>query len=493
MSSDENTVNDDPGSGSVPPFPGGQNPAQPEPQQPPAPQVQGASQVPPPAAPQLPSQPPVPSQPQSPTAPQVPAAPQSPAAPSYGQQPPAQPTAAPSYGQQPPAPSQQPASPYQQQPAPYPPQAQASYAGQPQAQYPGQAQQAFQPPSQPPKRKLGVGVIIAIAGGSLVVLVAIIVAIAIGVSSMRGGGPVADPDKGGSGKSGGAASASESVVGYLTAIADADAKKALGYLGSEPDTTTALTDEVLEASKELAPITDIEVVDESGSSGTADVTVSYMLGSTPVEAKFGALDYDDDNVWEVTGGTASISTNSFAGLGLMINGQEIDEDFVDLFPGSYQLTLSQPNFAPSNGGTFTVTEPFASVDVYELRPTLSDAGLQAFRGLVRAAVDACVASTTLAAGCGIDLPATISDGTQLTDGTISRTLSAEQNAKIDSLTATPSFDVPTLVKGDFIGGPKVEADCIKNGTSGRCSVIFGSSLGAPSVDMAAENPTVTWE
>jgi hypothetical protein len=432
MSSDENNVNDNPESGSVPPFPGGQSPAQPEPQQPTAP-------------------------------------------------------------------APQPASPYQHAPYPpqaqpsYPPQPQAQYPGQPQAQHPGQPQQSFQPRPQSPKRKMGVGVIIAIAGGSLVVLIAIIVAISIGVSSLRGGAPAADPDEGGSDKPNGAASASESVLGYLTAIADADAKKALRFLSSPPETTTALTDEVLKASKELGPITEIEVVDESGSSGTADVTVSYMLGGTPVTATFGALDYDDDQVWEVTGGTASISTDSYAGLGLMINGQEIDEDFVDLFPGSYQLTLSQPNFAPSNGGTFTVTEPFASVDVYELRPALSEAGLQTFRGLVRAAVDACVASTTLAAGCGLDLPATISDGTQLADGTISRTLSAEQNATIDSLNATPSFDNPTLVEGDFIGSPKVEADCVKNGTSGRCSVIFTPSFGTPSVDMAAESPSVVWE
>ncbi len=126
-------------------------------------------------------------------------------------------------------------------------------------------------------------------------------------------------------------------------------------------------------------------------------------------------------------------------------------------------------------------------------PALSEEGLTQFRQLVRAAVDACIASPNLAAGCGIDIPAVLSDGTQMIEGTLRRSLTADTQVKLESLEATLSYDVPTLARGDYIGGLQVEGTCTQNGVSGTCSVLFGPSLGAPSVDMAAETPTVLWD
>lgn len=401
----------------------------------------------------------------------------------------------PGYGQ--PQSPPQPHPGYSQPQSPQPPHPGYGHPQNPQQPHPGYGPSQGQPPQWaqgapggpggPRKKGLGVGALIAIIGGGLFVLLVIGVIIAIVVARST-----ANP--GGGGSSEPPASPSQVVTDYLTALADGDSAKALGYLGTPPDDTLMLTDEVLAASNKVAPITDISVVTEDTSNGSSDVTVSYQLGSQPVTAEYSVLDYDDDGVWEVSGGTGYIPTSKFEGLGLTINGATVpDGDEVEVFPGSYQLATTLPNFTLSGDATVVVDQPFASADTSDITPALTDAALQQFRGLVRAAVEACIASTTLDAGCGLAIPATLSDGTQLTDGTIQRTLPADTSTTLDSLEATLSYDNPTLAQGESIGGIDVTAQCTQGGASGTCNVLFGPGLGRPSVDMASPNPTVLWD
>ena len=502
MSDNDDRAEDKQGTPPLPAFPGA--PAQPE-----APDAPDAQQVPP--APETPKAPDVPQAPSAPvTPPQAPAAP--PQAPSTPPQAPAAPPQAPSAPQapqQPPyaggqyvppsAPPQAPGAPQYGAPQNGAPQNGAPQNGAPQNGAPqyGAPQYGAQPTAgyaapKGPKRKLGTGALIGIIGGAILVVVLLVVGVVFGISRIGG-------MAGGGGGGGGeepkaqASSPSDAVTDYLTAIADGDAKTALGYLSSPPNDSTLLTDEALAASAELAPITEIDVPETKGESGSADVTATYLLNGEPITTTFSTSDYDDDGKWEISGGTGSIYTEPFDGLGLTINGVEVDAESVEVFPGTYELATSLKNFTLSGPTTVTITEPYESADTSQIKPALTEEALQQFRGLVRAAVDACIASTTLAAGCGIDLPATISDGTQLADGTITRSLSADSNATLDSLEATPSYDNPTLVEGEYIGSPSVEADCTKDGATGRCSIYFAPALGTPSVDMASDNPVVNWD
>ncbi|MCS5497768.1 hypothetical protein NY547_11020 [Cnuibacter physcomitrellae] len=398
--------------------------------------------------------------------------------PGYGQ--PQSPQPHPGYGPQPPTYGQPQGQPPQSGPQPHP-----GY-GQPQAQTPQWAQGNPNGSGRPPKRGLSVGALIGIIGGGVFLLLVIGVIVAIVVIRS-----VASPAGGGTSQS---ASPSQVVTEYLTAIADGDAEKALGYLGTPPEDKSLLTDDVLAASNELAPLTGVSVVTEDTSNGSSDVTVTYQLGSQPVTAEYSVLDYDDDGVWEISGGTGYISTSKFEGLGLTINGTAVpDGDEVEVFPGSYQLATTSANFTLSGDATVVVDQPFGTADTSDITPALTDAALQQFRGLVRAAVEGCIASTTLDAGCGLAIPATLSDGTQLTDGTIQRTLPADTSTTIDSLEVTLSYDNPTLAQGESIGGIDVSAQCTQGGQTGTCSVLFGPSLGRPSVDMASPNPTVLWD
>jgi hypothetical protein len=319
----------------------------------------------------------------------------------------------------------------------------------------------------------------------------IVIVIAVVLVNRFAGAGDRDPGTGG----GGAAGDSPSVVvtDYLTAISEGDAETALGLLADEPQDDTLLTDDVLSASAELGAITGITILDEVTDTGSATVTASYELGGTSVDTEFSLLDYDDDGVWEINGGLGYLPLGQFDGLDVTVNGQPAEGDELQVFPGTYELATDLPNFTIEGTSTIVVTDPYSSADFSDTTAALSEAGLAQFRSLVRAAVDACIASTSLVAGCGLDLQPTLDDGTQLTDGTITRTLPADTITTLDSLEATLSYDNPTLAQGDYIGSIDVEAPCTQNGQTGVCSLLFGPSLGSPSIDMAAENPTVLWD
>lgn len=488
MSDNDDKAPDQHGANPLPAFPGaGAEPDAPatpptssEPEQPAAPQQ--------PSEPQQPAAPQAPTGPSTPPAPHAPPAPPAPGAPQQPYMPPAPPAAQAPYVPQAPSSPQNSGAPQPPQYGSAPQPGAAPYAS---PQYGSQPGGAYTPPAKP-KGKLGTGAIIGIVGGAIVLVLLLVIGVGFGVSRIAG-------NSGGGGGGGGgetsseASSPSDAVEGYLTAISESDAKTALSYLSSPPSDSTLLTDEALEASNKLGPITEIEVPKSDGDSGSADVTASYLMNGEPVSTTFTASDYDDDGKWEIGGGTGSIYTRSFDGLGLTINGVAVDAEQVDVFPGTYELATSLKNFMLTGPTTVTVTESYESADTSEIKPALTDEALQQFRSLVRSAVDACIASTTLTAGCGIDIPATISDGTQLADGTITRSLSADANATLDSLKATPSYDNPTLVEGEYIGSPTVTADCTKDGATGRCSIYFAPALGKPSVDMASDNPVVKWD
>ncbi|MCL2467837.1 MAG: hypothetical protein FWF02_04450 [Micrococcales bacterium] len=69
--------------------------------------------------------------------------------------------------------------------------------------------------------------------------------------------------------------------------------------------------------------------------------------------------------------------------------------------------------------------------------TLTDEGVDAFRSAVRPAVDTCLASRMLAAGCGLDVAPVLADGTVVDEGSLTRTLAPGTEARIASPPAQP--------------------------------------------------------
>ena len=481
-----------------------------------------------PAVPPYPSQPPVPPVPEVPQhAPEVPApqsgapvvpeqpygapvAPGQPVAAPYGQQPvapeqpygapvaPEQPVAAP-YGQQPVAPEQpygapvapgQPvAAPYGQQPQPYPQDA----AGQPYAPY-GQAPdgtayapgQPYGAPTTPPKTGMSKGLLIGLIAGGVGLVLVIVVVIAVFASMLASG----------SGASSGATSSdpTETVTAYLEALADSDAEAALALLSDPPSDDTLLTDDVLEESNDLAPMTDIEVESVEDAAYYATIPVTYSLGDVEVSAEISVNQDDQGGAWTIDGGVNELYLGSqFEGLEMTLNGGAVESDTATVFPGTYVLGTTTPYFEITGTSTITVKDPWDFPMFDDVQPALTAEGVTVFQTAINDSVNACIASKTFAAGCGLDVPQTLDDGTVLVEGTLTRTLSSDAQAALAHLEPEPSYGQPLQVSSSYIGAVDITAECEKNGSRGTCELLFGPSLGSALVDFQQDPVTVLWD
>ncbi|WP_145978753.1 hypothetical protein [Granulicoccus phenolivorans] len=191
----------------------------------------------------------------------------------------------------------------------------------------------------------------------------------------------------------GTARARAVVEDYLAALGNADADAALALLSEPPADRTFLTRPVLEASGALAPLTDVQV-----GTPTADneVPVSYRLGPQQVATSY-SVQQGPDGAWKVTDGLASAQVIR-PKVPVRLNGVELHDGTVEIFPGSYQLSTGLPYLAYTED-TFTVTDPAASAQVTP-RAALTAEGRAAFLRATRTALTKCLAQQAMApAGC----------------------------------------------------------------------------------------------
>lgn len=363
----------------------------------------------------------------------------------------------------------------------------AAYGAAPAAAYGAPAQTAGEAaPGQ--KKGLGTGAIIGIIAGSVAVLAVIAIVIAMLVI------PRTDP------REAAAQSAAKVVQDYLTALADSDADAALALLVDTPSDATLLTDDALSASNDAAPIADISVPEPtplaSDDEYSHDITASYSIGGKPVSGTFSVVDYDGSGDWRLMSGTVDLFIGSGTGdLDITLNGEPVDGDSVTVFPGTYHLETTSPYHTLTGTDTVTVSDPADySADFSDVNVELNEKGLAAFRQSITDAVTACLASKSLVAGCGIDIPETISDGTKIIDGTITRSLDADGQATMANLKPEDIYGDPMQVRGPYIGSVDVTADCESNGQRlTGCTFLFLPSFGSPLVDFTTDPVTVRWD
>ncbi|GMA30016.1 hypothetical protein [Litorihabitans aurantiacus] len=343
-------------------------------------------------------------------------------------------------------------------------------------------------------RKLPLAAIIGIVVGVVALIVVVSLLLVLGGGSDDDD---AEPTSTGTGTEAEAAGdvPEEIVQTFLDAIAAGDAQTALDLVDSSTGLDeTLLTDEVLAASAAIAPITDIVVTPPTDDNPYGvEVEVAYQLGDTPVSTTV-RLTGDGDGAYTLTSAGGSVYVpGSVSGVDVTVNGVPVTagEDY-DAFIGTYEIATTSTVFGITGETQAAITERFESASFSGLTVDLTEESVAAFHESVRAAVDECLASTTLEAGCGLAVPATLSDGTQLTDGTLTRTLSGDAELRIGDLDPTAGYDNPNFVRGRSIGGVSTTAECTKDGQVGTCDVLFGPSLGAPTVDFSTEPRTVVW-
>lgn len=301
------------------------------------------------------------------------------------------------------------------------------------------------------------------------------------------------------------------VENYLAAVADADADAVLRLLPDyldEHGSTALISDEVLAVSAQAAPLTDVQVELVSVTEGEyypkAVVRATYRLGGDQAEQTFdlsGSPGRSGDAQWALLGSTATYDAPApLEGIEVAVNGQVVpsgEEQVHLVVPGAYQVTATSPYYRLDQSD-LRLTD-VASSPWWDIVPALSEEGVQAFRTAVRGAVDGCLASKNLGAGCGLDVEATMSNGT-VDDGTLTRTLTPEAEAALATLEPTLRTGNPSVATCGTIGGVTTTAQGTIDGRRGTIEITRGFaglggtpiSLRNPSVTMTDPALSVTW-
>lgn len=278
---------------------------------------------------------------------------------------------------------------------------------------------------------------------------------------------------------------------YLESVAAGDAARALSYVHSAP-ASPLLTDEALTASLALAPISGIQAAPRPLWGQGGQISVRYVLGTTPVAETYDVIETRTHGAYLVAATSQLTFDDRFRGLAVTINGTVVTGESVAVFPGTYAVGIATEPFTIADPAAFPVTAPGATEIPAQVRPALTDAGVQAYRAAVTAAVDGCLASRALASGCGLDLRSPLADGTTLYDGTVFRTLSPAAQTGLSALVPELEPTDPTMATSGLIGAVTAAANCTQGAVSGECDIRDAPPLQGASVDMLQSPLTVVW-
>lgn len=285
------------------------------------------------------------------------------------------------------------------------------------------------------------------------------------------------------------------VEAYLTALSEGDAESALSLVEA-PSDTTHMTQEVLEASLQIAPISEISVseIGEVGEfSVSEEVTASFTVGEEEVTHRFRVTTDDDGESWALDA-AVTITEPSAGSLDVTVNGEEFaTSDAYVFFGAAYELDLAQDNFTFGEDSVIYATDSYLSTSGLEV--TLTDEATDTWRQLILDAIDECVSSNEREVGCGLDLPEEVS-GDEVVEGTVERSLPSSTQQELDALSPQPDWSNPNLVGAEsFTGQVDVEYECRFQGETGICELLTGDArlIDFPVVDMAAEELEVVWE
>jgi len=207
-----------------------------------------------------------------------------------------------------------------------------------------------QPAAQPPKKKKT----------GLIILICVLVVLLIG----GGGGAYwyfamrDDPSK--PVTAGQAKFPQAAVRGYLQALAVGSSSDALSFVEQTPNEMTMLTDQVLDASIAVYPVTDIVATKDNtlSTKDTAVVDATFNVGSTSF-----SMQYQVDQVGKYyfiqdPFVTTDLSGLLVSGVDITVNGVSmsdiVDTSDVSLFPGVYTMAINNnPLLTITSDTTFT--------------------------------------------------------------------------------------------------------------------------------------------
>ena len=213
---------------------------------------------------------------------------------------------------------------------------------------------------------------------------------------------------------------------FLAAIADGDLDTVREYLPGDFD-QSLITEEVLSASLAAAPIDDIEVTGDR-----EHVEATFTVGGEETSRSFDVGEVEGSwVVWDAA--TQLPALADYTDVGAKLNGVEIPADIEPaVLPGVYTLSVDSPHFALDGETTYTVVSEDDADDVRDATVIMSPEGAATFTQLVAASLQECLAMTSAASSCGVDIDLAEVEGT-FTEGSAVRTLAAEDQALLGSI------------------------------------------------------------
>lgn len=269
------------------------------------------------------------------------------------------------------------------------------------------------------------------------------------------------------------------VTGYYGALTSGDAARALEYGSDGARPGGLLTDAVLDASQQAAPIADVRVTDVqlNAAGDQAVASTNYRIGAKPVSTQLG-LRADGSGAWKLLDTTGELAATPAS---TVVNGQAVSRQVNPAFPGTYSASAPNDRITVSDAQA-TVTDPGAATARLAPAVTLSDRGRQAVRTAGQAALKACFDTRSSSPkGCPWTIQGRVQEGT--VQYRVTKDPWAAYQPRLDGEALTASGPV----KLDLAVSAKMTVD-------GRPAVASQTlSFSAPlTVDLKPATPTARW-
>lgn len=380
------------------------------------------------------------------------------------------------------------------------------YGAQPGPGQPDGGHSSWQPPEEPGRGKRRTLILGLVAGFALLAIVGAGLWLVLGGDSSPDTAAAdsdeaeAEAEASDDAGTAGETAADAAVEGYLTALAAGDFDEAFSYVQEDPR-SGLLTDELLNESLELAPISniDVEPLDADPEDYSDYVSYTYTVGDQDFSGELHVVHSLTDDQW-IIGGTAvttQLSALDPGSLDFSVNGETVPSQGGDVLYGlAYHLDVEHENFMLSStddDGVLITDDNWFSFSTQDI--VLTEEAEEQWRAAILEEAEACLESTTYEAGCGLDMPEEIS-GDQVIDGTIERVASTSTQQTLQNLTPRMDYSNPNLVTAEeHISGLEVFYDCSGPQGEGQCELLTGDArqFDSPLVDMAAEELEVVWE
>lgn len=293
----------------------------------------------------------------------------------------------------------------------------------------------------------------------------------------------------------GAATPQAAVQGFLDAVANDHADRALSFeAAAVPHNRTFLTDAVLARAHRQDPITAIVVgagpADDDET--TAQIDAHYQVGSRAATTTFALHKGSGRTGWTIDQTTILLDPSALLKdrIPLLLAGVAASGTSIELFPGSYRAStgLSRLDWGADPRLTVVDFDPLTSVRT-TLSPRITDDGRTDVAAAVTKASNACLTEHDARPGCGLDPNHA---GYTFKKGTI-RWRYDDQNppwpttdVELDPSrpsSATTTTEVYADLYATCSTTPRTR-DCRKEG--------FGASFGTPSVDLTEKTLQVSW-